>query len=119
MPKIDLYDSKEVGNRIRKLRKEKKLTIQELLTGAGVDLSENTWYRVESGARELEEENLRRIADFFCIDCAWIRYGSMGCRIGYSGDAVYMVANRDAVFDEQMDQLVEKMQEILKAAEKE
>lgn len=64
------YDVTEVTARIRQLKEEKGVTLQEIATGAGIGLSTVKQYM--TGKRIPDQFNLKRIADYFGILEGWI-----------------------------------------------
>lgn len=64
------YDVTEVTARIRQLKKEKGVTLQEIATGAGIGLSTVKQYM--TGKRIPDQFNLKRIADYFGVLDDWI-----------------------------------------------
>lgn len=64
------YDVAEVTARIRQLKEEKGVTLQEIATGAGIGLSTVKQYM--TGKRIPDQFNLKRIADYFGVLDDWI-----------------------------------------------
>lgn len=64
------YDVSEVTERIRQLKEEKGVTLQEIATGAGIGLS--TVKQYVTGKRIPDQFNLKRIADYFGVLDDWI-----------------------------------------------
>lgn len=64
------YDVAEVTARIRQLKEEKGVTLQEIATGAEIGLSTVKQYM--TGKRIPDQFNLKRIADYFCVLDDWI-----------------------------------------------
>lgn len=64
------YDVAEVTARIRQLKEEKGVTLQEIATGAGIGLSTVKQYM--TGKRIPDQFNLKRIADYFNVLDDWI-----------------------------------------------
>ena len=64
------YDVAEVTARIRQLKEEKGVTLQEIATGAEIGLSTVKQYM--TGKRIPDQFNLKRIADYFGVLDDWI-----------------------------------------------
>lgn len=64
------YDVAEVTARIRQLKEEKGVTLQEIATGAEIGLSAVKQYM--TGKRIPDQFNLKRIADYFGVLDDWI-----------------------------------------------
>lgn len=64
------YDVTEVTARIRQLKEEKEVTLQEIAAGAGIGLSTVKQYM--TGKRIPDQYNLKRIADYFGVLEGWI-----------------------------------------------
>lgn len=64
------YDVSEVTAKIRLLKEEKGVTLQEIATGAGIGLS--TVKQYVTGKRIPDQFNLKRIADYFGVLDDWI-----------------------------------------------
>lgn len=64
------YDVAEVKARIRQLKEEKGVTLQEIATGAEIGLSTVKQYM--TGKRIPDQFNLKRIADYFGVLDDWI-----------------------------------------------
>lgn len=64
------YDVAEVTARIRQLKEEKGVTLQEIAIGAGIGLSTVKQYM--TGKRIPDQFNLKRIADYFGVLDDWI-----------------------------------------------
>lgn len=64
------YDVTEVTARIRQLKEEKGVTLQEIATGAEIGLSTVKQYM--TGKRIPDQFNLKRIADYFGVLDDWI-----------------------------------------------
>lgn len=59
-----------MANRIRELRKAKKITMKQL--GEAVDLAESTISQYETGKREPDNATLCRISDFFGVSVDYL-----------------------------------------------
>ena len=81
-----------MANRIRELRKAKKITMKQL--GEAVDLAESTISQYETGKREPDNATLCRISDFFGVSVDYL----LGRDIHFAlyGDT----ETTDEVFDE-------------------
>ncbi|CCO08242.1 helix-turn-helix domain-containing protein [Desulforamulus hydrothermalis] len=64
------------GQRLRLLREEKKLTLEEVAQGTGT--TKGTIHKYENGLREPKLSNVKAIAKFFNCDFNWL--------IGYSDE---------------------------------
>ena len=59
-----------MGNRIRELRKAKGLTMKQL--GEVLDLAESTISQYETGKRQMDNETLLRLGEFFDVPVGYI-----------------------------------------------
>lgn len=59
-----------MGNRIRELRKAKGLTMKQL--GEVLDLAESTISQYETGKRQMDNETLLRLGEFFEVSVGYI-----------------------------------------------
>lgn len=59
-----------IGNKIKKLREEKRLTQQELAEEMG--LAQSTIAMIESGKKEGSTKTLKKLADFFNISIDYL-----------------------------------------------
>ncbi|XBP97373.1 helix-turn-helix transcriptional regulator [Lactobacillus crispatus] len=58
-------------NRLRKLREDKGLTLEEV--GKGVGLAANTISRYETGKREPRLKTWQKLADFFSVSVSYLQ----------------------------------------------
>lgn len=59
-----------MGNRIRELRKAKGLTMKQL--GEVLDLAESTISQYETGKRQMDNETLLKLGEFFGVTVGYI-----------------------------------------------
>lgn len=59
-----------MGNRIRELRKRRKMTMKQL--GEVVDLAESTISQYETGKRQPDNETLLRLGEFFGVTVGYL-----------------------------------------------
>lgn len=59
-----------MGNRIRELRKEDKLTMKQL--GEKIGVAESTISQYETGKREPDNDTTKKIADFFHVSIDYL-----------------------------------------------
>lgn len=59
-----------MGNRIRELRKAKGLTMKQL--GEVLDLAESTISQYETGKRQMDNETLLKLGEFFDVSVGYI-----------------------------------------------